>query len=45
MSKSKSEKFCDYFGQALFSNMNDIKDIVKKNLNVEFDYVLGQQKF
>lgn len=47
ISKSRTEQFAEYFEQALFQiNMDDVaKDIVKKNLNVDFNYVLGQQEF
>ena len=44
---SRSEKWSENFDQALFSiDMRDIaKDIVKKNLTLDFDLVLGQQEF
>lgn len=47
MSNSRTEQFDEYFEQALFQiNLKDVaKDFVKNNLNVDFNFVLGQQEF
>lgn len=47
VTKSRAEKFTEHFDKALYSiNMRDVaKDIVHKNLNIDFDYVLGQEEF
>lgn len=44
---SREQKFEQYFDRALFLlNWNDLaKDILQKNLNIDYDYVLYQQEF
>lgn len=44
---TSAEKWSTFFDQALYSiNMKDVaKDIVHKNLHIDFNYVLGQEEF
>ena len=47
LTKSRSEKWAEYFEQALYTiKFKEVaKDIVQKNLNLDFQYVLGQEEF
>lgn len=47
LTKTRAEKWLKYSDCALYSiNMRDIaKDIVDKNLNIDFKFVLGQEEF
>lgn len=47
LAMTRSEKWVEYFDRALYAiNMSDVaKNIVHKNLNMDFGYVLGQEEF